>query len=117
MKIFEEYPMACISFLFMLFTAILVILPSFIGKLNEQQVTFTVNEKGIKNYSETGIYLLYTDEGVFKIADSIAYFRFDSSDLYGQIEVGETYECTVSGWRIPILSEYQNVIIATKVED
>lgn len=36
--------------------------------------------------------------------------KFDSSDVYGELEIGNSYEVRVVGWRIPLLSWYRNII-------
>lgn len=55
-------------------------------------------------------YLVFTDEGTFKLADSLAFGRFNSSDIYGRIKEGRTYEFAVAGWRLPIFSQYPNIV-------
>lgn len=77
----------------------------------EKQYTVTVTDKGIK----TSTYLVFTrlDNGeprTFRIVDSLRYGRWNSSDVYADIQVGETYNFTVVGYRIPILSQYENII-------
>jgi hypothetical protein len=57
-------------------------------------------------------YLLYTDDGTFQITDSMWFWRFDSSDLYGAIDRGAVYDFKVSGWRLPFVSAYPNVLEA-----
>ena len=54
--------------------------------------------------------LIYTDKTTFKLQDSWAYFRFNSSDVYGKIQVGETYDIKAYGWRFGLFSWYENVI-------
>ena len=51
-------------------------------------------------------YLIYTKDATYEITDSWLYGRFDSSDLYGRIEVGKTYKVKVGGTRVPFLSVY-----------
>ena len=90
----------------------------FCTRFAEDNITITITDKDIKRSgSEDDKYLIYTDNGTYEITDTIAYWRWDSSDLYGSIQVGETYNCTVAGWRIPLLSEYQNIITADKVKN
>lgn len=55
-------------------------------------------------------YLIFTDHETFENTDTILFGKFNSSDLYGSIEIGKTYEMTVVGWRVPFLSMYRNVI-------
>lgn len=86
-------------------------------KITETTETLTVTDKYVKNGNDRSIYLIQTDKGVYEITDTWVYFRWDSSDLYGAIEVGETYECKVCGKRIPFLSWYKNIITAEPVKE
>ncbi len=45
----------------------------------------------------------------YEITDSFLAERFDSSDLYGEIEIGKTYEMIVGGNRVPFMSWYPNI--------
>lgn len=82
---------------------------------NEQTYVATVTDKDVKNYDKSSKYLVFTktEEGetrVFSVEDSLLRFRWNSSDVYGEIEVGKTYRFTVVGFRIEILSMYENII-------
>lgn len=57
-------------------------------------------------------YLIFTDQEVFENTDSLLRWKFNSSDLYGKIKVGQTCSFVVNGWRIPILSMYRNTLSA-----
>ena len=57
------------------------------------------------------------EEFVFENVDSLIRFKFNSSDIQGQLHEGETYNITVIGLRIPFLSEYQNIISVDKIND
>ncbi len=57
-----------------------------------------------------GTYLVFTDSETFKNTDELIFFKFNSSDVYGQLEEGRTYQFRVVGWRIPFLSTYRNVL-------
>ena len=73
--------------------ALAIPVASAVNKLtNERTVTSTV-----------------TDKGVLK-------FRFDSSDLYNDVQIGETYEFTICGSRVPWLSWYPNIYKIKKAE-
>lgn len=88
-----------------------------IDRCTEDTVTITVEDKAIKRHGDSDDkYLIYTDNGTYEITDSIAYWRWDSSDLYGEMKVGHTYECKVCGFRIPLFSTYKNIIKATEVQ-
>ena len=82
---------------------------------NEQTYVATVTDKDVKNYDKSSKYFVFTktEEGetrVFSVEDSLLRFRWNSSDVYGEIEVGKTYRFTVVGFRIEILSMYENII-------
>lgn len=78
--------------------------------------TATVTDKGIKRADDTDKYLIYTDIGTFENTDELLCGKFNSSDIYGRIRVGDTYEFTVIGFRIPFLSAYQNIIEVKHIE-
>lgn len=60
-------------------------------------------------------YLVFTENGTFKITDSLfGTVRFNSSDVYGRIREGHTYTITYYGFRLPFFSEYPNI---KKVEE
>lgn len=42
--------------------------------------------------------------------DTLIKGRWNTADDYAEIEIGETYSFTVIGWRIPFMSEYENII-------
>lgn len=79
--------------------------------IRESTVTFTVTGKTAAGGGSNGHkYLFYTNNGTYQDSDNLFYGKFASSDLYGQIRVGQTYTCKVTGFRIPLFSSYKNVI-------
>lgn len=86
--------------------------------LNTKTVTFTVQDKAIKincnNSQDNGgcssDYMIYTNKGVYKDTDSLWFFKFRSSDLYGQLQRGKTYTCSTYGYRVGITSTYPNIL-------
>ena len=60
--------------------------------------------------NDNSYYLVYTDKGTFKVEDSLILFRFNSSDLYGNIKADSTYTFRTVGFRAGFLSEYPNVV-------
>ena len=62
-------------------------------RVTEETITITVTDKSVKRYDDKDKYLIYTDEGTYEITDTVAYFRYNSSDLYGRMKVGKTYKC------------------------
>jgi hypothetical protein len=55
---------------------------------------------------------LYTDCGVLAVADDWINGQWNSSDLYAQIDEGETYIFETVGWRNGLLSAFPNVVRA-----
>lgn len=78
---------------------------------NKRIVTATVTDKAIKHTSNRSKYLIFTeDDGVFEITDTLFYGRWNSSDVYGDIHEGGTYNFTVVGIRNHFLSMYPNIL-------
>jgi len=75
-------------------------------------VVVTVKDKERVNSGDSSYYLVFTENEVFKNKDSLLYMKFNSSDLYGELDKGETYEFDVYWFRIPFLSMYRNVVDA-----
>lgn len=82
---------------------------------NDHIVTVTVTDKGIKQTENGSKYLIYGTKAngeveTYEITDNIARLQVDSSNKYGSIRVGETYNFKVIGVRVPYLSWYENII-------
>ena len=107
----DYYEGHCLS-LILTIAVIGLIIFAIVCALNKDSVTATVTGKQVRG--ESGTYYVYTDEEVFVMKDSPFYFRWDSSDDWSMLEIGETYEfdvrCEYTGYRIPILSRYRNII-------
>ena len=103
--------------------AIVVILFLFmyIPRAYRGSVTVLIKDKERINYEDAeetkSKYLIYSDEEVFENVDDWFYFKFTSSNIYGQLNIGDTYQIWVSGWRINIFSSYRNIIAIEKVVD
>ena len=111
----DYYEGSCLSLILSAIVVIGLIIFSIICALNKDSVTATVTDKQVRG--ESGTYYVYTDEEVFVMKDSLFYSRWDSSDDWSLIEIGETYEFDVTGYRIPILSKYRNIIDYELVDD
>lgn len=80
-----------------------------------------VTEKTVKRNNDDDEYLVFTElrngsVRVFENTDSLLEGKFNSSDVYARIKVGETYRLETYGWRIPALSAYENIVGVEKVE-
>lgn len=94
---------------------ILIAIPCCKSYYSEKTYTATVTDKDIKNYSSSSKFLVFTktEDGttkVFSMEDTLIKGRWNTADDYAEIEIGETYTFTVIGWRIPFMSEYENII-------
>ena len=84
------------------------------------KVTFTVTDKEriVESEGEGGTsskYLIYSDNETFENTDTLWHLKYDSSDLYGKLKKGQTYEADVYGWRVGWMSMYRNIVDATPV--
>jgi hypothetical protein len=61
-------------------------------------------------------YLVFTDKGTYEVTDSVLRGRWNSSDVYGRLNEGQTYTFKVTGFRMPFFSSYQNIIEVTEGE-
>lgn len=59
-------------------------------------------------------YLIFTEDGTFRVTDSIVAGRFTSSDAYGRIKVCHRYRLEHYGFRFGLTSSYPNL---TEAED
>ena len=57
---------------------------------------------------------IYTTCGTFTVNDSLTRGKFNSADLYGNIQRGHTYTLTYNGWRNGFLSMFPNVTKAVE---
>ncbi len=81
---------------------------------NNEKRTYIVKVTGKECVD--GTYLVYTTEGTFKIEDSLIFGRFNSSDIYGMMQVGSYYKITVFGVRSAFLESYRNIIEVKTIE-
>lgn len=49
-------------------------------------------------------------DGVYENTDSLLRMKFNSADVYGQLQNGKTYTCDTYGWRVPFFSIYPNIV-------
>lgn len=81
--------------------------------IKDKQIS-TETDKATKKVVST--YLIYTNHGVFRNDDAGWHFKFNSSDFYGNLDVGKNYRLKVYGWRIPILSMYPNIVSMKEIK-
>lgn len=95
---------------------------------NDTEYTVTITDKdritesskdNDGNVKTSSKYLVFADDEngnplVFENTDCFIRWKFNSSNIQGQLKEGHTYKITVVGYRVPFLSWYQNII---KVEE
>lgn len=87
---------------------------------NDHAYTVTITDKErvttqVAEGQTDSKYLIYGEDEngktyVFEDTDTLFRGKFNSSDVYGALKEGETYELTVIGFRIHILNWYENII-------
>lgn len=77
---------------------------------SKSSASITVTDKERITEQKNSYYLVYGADKTYSIKDSFLFWRFNSSDLYGRLERGKTYECEVVGFRLPFFSTYQNIL-------
>lgn len=50
------------------------------------------------------------EQHVYENTDELFRWKFNSSDLYGDIQEGQTYELNLIGQRFPFFSWYENIL-------
>lgn len=79
---------------------------------NEQAQVCTVQDKDRTTTKEGGSDMrIYTEEcGVVQVGDLFFRGQFDTANTYSDIEVGETYEFTTVGNRVPFFSLFPTIL-------
>lgn len=81
---------------------------------NENIYDVKVTEKIVKTGKDSSRYLIFTEidgvERVFENTDSFFKFKFNSSDIYAKLKIGKSYKIRAYGFRIPVISWYENII-------
>lgn len=92
----------------------LMALSPIIAYSTDEIVSFTVKDKERvvtgSGDSISSKYLVYTDNGVYENTDTVWYWKWNSSDVYNELEVGKNYQVKVYGFRVPFLSWYKNIV-------
>jgi hypothetical protein len=75
-------------------------------------ITVTDKERVCTSRGETVScdYRVYTPLETFVNKDSMLFTKFNSADVQGGLQPGESYEVRVVGWRIPFFSQFRNIV-------
>jgi hypothetical protein len=94
----------------------LYVLHGVILEMHTEEYDVVVVDKCVKRYGKHDYYLIFcrdlkTNKSlVFVNKDSWLYWKFNSSDVYMDIQVGKKYHMKVAGYRVPMLSWYPNIV-------
>ena len=87
---------------------------------NDHTYTVTITDKErvttqVAEGQTDSKYLIYGEDEngktyVFEDTDTLFRWKFNSSDVFGALKEGETYELTVIGFRVHIFNLYENII-------
>lgn len=82
--------------------------------LEQTQIVVTGKERITERSGDSisSKYLVFTDSETFENTDTIWGWKWNSSDIYGKLEKGQICNVTVTGFRVPFLSWYRNIITA-----
>ncbi len=99
---------------------IAVITVPVISFTNDHAYTVTITDKErvitqVYKGQTDSKYLIYGEDKngktyVFEDTDTLFRGKFNSSDVYGALKEGETYELTVIGFRVHLFNWYENII-------
>jgi len=84
----------------------------------DRPVTATICDKESVSTGESGHeYRVYTDGETYKVTDYVLGEgkRFNSGTFYSHLKRGEKYNLKVRGFRIGILSSFQNIVSADPI--
>lgn len=98
-----------------------ILLGDALVSFNDHDYIATVSDKERIVTVDKSYYLIFCkdDDGnyyEFQNTDSLVRLKFDSSTFYNKIEIGEKYKFTVIGYRVRLLSWYENIIKFEKIE-
>lgn len=82
------------------------------SSVEEITITVTDKERIIETAHDktSSKYLVFAEGETFENQDEFIMWKFNSSDVQGQLKNDSTYTVKVIGWRIPFLSTYRNIL-------
>lgn len=85
-----------------------VLAGTIMGYLNPEEFEIIVSDKYVKG--KNGQYFIIDEnKNAYTIQDLFFKGKFNSTDLYNQMEIGKKYKIETTGYRIHFLSEYRNI--------
>lgn len=106
MKIFKGIVIALV----IIIVGAIVLKVATIGYSNKEVIAIEVKDKYIKRDNKSDIYMIVdTDNNTYQISDLFWIGKFNSTDLYNELEIGQTYFVEITGVRNQFLSWYPNI--------
>ncbi len=110
--------LGCLTAIALVVIAVIAVIVMNFSNDHTYTVTITDKERVTTQVAEgqtDSKYLIYGEDEngktyVFEDTDTLFRGKFNSSDVYGALKEGETYELTVIGFRVHIFNWYENII-------
>lgn len=89
---------------------------AYIPHTDREAYTATVTDKERVMSRSDSKFLVYAELDptkkvrVFQNTDSLYEWKWNSADVQASLKVGETYRIGTYGWRVPILSWFENIV-------
>lgn len=77
--------------------------------------TVTKAERVVSKDGKSAQYLVWGNNETYAIRDSAINGRWNSSDLYGKIQVGHKYKFDCVSYRWDVISQYRNILSAEDI--
>lgn len=115
-KMKTRYILTTVSVIIIVIVMTVISIPM---QFNDHTYTVTITDKDriveVDEDSSSSKYIVFADDQngnslVFQNTDNILRGKVNSSNMQGQLKVGNTYEITVIGYRVPLLNMYENII-------
>lgn len=100
------------SFIYLFVFGLLGYTVAYYSSCETVEITVTDKERITESDGESvsSKYLIFAEGEVFENEDALFLGKWNSSDVQGQLKIGETYTVKVIGWRLPFFSMYRNII-------
>lgn len=106
MKIFK----GIVIVLIIIIVGAIVLKIATIGYSNKEVIAIEVKDKYIKRDNKSDVYMIVdTDNNTYQISDLFLIGKFNSTDLYNELEIGQAYFIEITGIRNQFLSWYPNI--------
>ena len=115
---FYDHPNA-IPIVIVAIAIILILACSVVPAMHTEYHTIEVTKTEITGDNDYMVFGRDTTSGAIKtftLNDSFWHGNWDTADDYATLEIGQTYTFKTSGWRIPLFSEFPNIIEINKVQ-